>query len=72
MDFTHSAEDERFRQEFRGWLKGNLKHAPKIGDPFAETDDNDWRARVAWHKRLNQGGWVAPHCPRNTAGADAH
>ena len=68
MDFTHSAEDERFRQEFRGWLKGNLKHAPKLGDPFAETDDNDWRARVAWHKRLNQGGWVAPHWPKEYGG----
>jgi alkylation response protein AidB-like acyl-CoA dehydrogenase len=68
MDFTHSAEDEAFRQEFRAWLKGNLKHAPKIGDPFAEADDNDWRERVAWHKRLNQGGWVAPHWPKEFGG----
>jgi alkylation response protein AidB-like acyl-CoA dehydrogenase len=68
MDFTYSAEDEAFRREFRAWLKGNAKHAPVIRDVFAEEDDNDWPARVAWHKRLNSGGWAAPHWPKEYGG----
>ncbi|MGH7947816.1 MAG: acyl-CoA dehydrogenase family protein, partial [Candidatus Binataceae bacterium] len=68
MDFTYSAGDESFRKEFRQWLKGNVKYAPKIRDVFAEEDDNDWNARVAWHKRLNDGGWVAPQWPKEFGG----
>jgi alkylation response protein AidB-like acyl-CoA dehydrogenase len=68
MDFNYNPEDEAFRQDVRAWLKANAKHAPVIRDVFAEEGEDHWRARIAWHKRLYEGGWVAPHWPKEYGG----
>jgi alkylation response protein AidB-like acyl-CoA dehydrogenase len=73
MDFNFTPEDEAFRKEFRAWLD---KNAPKDGklaeaDTFAEDDDSDWGRRVAWCKRLNEGGWLGIDWPTEYGGRGA-
>ncbi len=73
MDFNFTPEDEAFRKEFRAWLD---KNAPKDGklaeaDTFAEDDDSDWGRRVAWCKRLNEGGWLGIDWPKEYGGRGA-
>src|SRR5205807_7489807 len=72
MDFNFSPEDEAFRAEFRAWLD---KNAPKGGladaDSLAEDNDDDWPKRLAWYKKLNQGGWVGIDWPKEYGGRGA-
>ncbi len=72
MDFDYSPEDEKFRAELRAWLKGN---APAKGnrslDALAEEDDEEWKQRVAWFKKLNSGGWTGIDWPREYGGRGA-
>jgi len=71
MDFKYSPEDEAFRAELRQWLEANKKFAPPPSSILAEESDDQWDARVAWHKKLNQGGWVAVNWPARYGGRGA-
>src|SRR6266849_6441809 len=68
MDFNYSAEDEAFRAEFRAWLKKNIQHAAPIRAALAEESEEDWRVRARWHRKLNEGGWMAVSWPREYGG----
>ncbi len=69
MDFRLTPEEEAFRQELRGWLKGNVP-ADWEGT-FLEEDDETWRFGRTFVKKLAQKGWVAPSWPRGYGGMDA-
>ena len=71
MDFNYTAEDEAFRAEFRAWLQTNLKHATPMQEPLADEAAGDWEARVQWHRKLNEGGWMALNWPREYGGRGA-
>jgi alkylation response protein AidB-like acyl-CoA dehydrogenase len=71
MDFNYSSEDEAFRQELRTWLEANKGFAPGSVNMMAEESDDDWGGRVKWHKKLNEGGWVAVNWPREFGGRGA-
>ncbi len=71
MDFNYSPEDEAFRNELRTWLEANKRHAPAPRNMMAEESDDDWNDRVRWHKRLNEGGWVAVNWPKEYGGRGA-
>jgi len=71
MDFNYSAEDEAFRAEVRAWLEGNQQYAPPAREPLDDGSDKDWKARIKWHKKLNEGGWVAVHWPKEYGGRGA-
>ena len=71
MDFNYSAEDEAFRQELRQWLEANRQYAPTSFSNLASEGDDHWSARVRWHQKLNEGGWVAVHWPKEYGGRGA-
>src|SRR5579884_1729232 len=73
MDFNFSAEDEAFRREFRAWLDANLPESERIEplDLVFEESEESWPRRVAWHRKLYQGGWVGISWPRAYGGREA-
>jgi alkylation response protein AidB-like acyl-CoA dehydrogenase len=71
MDFNYSVEDEAFRAEVRAWLEANQQFAPPVRGPLDDGAAPDWAARVRWHKKLNEGGWVAVHWPSKYGGRGA-
>ncbi len=71
MDFNYSAEDEAFRAELRAWLEANRRFAPRSANIMANEGEGDWEARVRWHKKLNEGGWVAVNWPKQYGGRGA-
>ena len=71
MDFTYSAEDEAFRQELRKWLEANQQYAPASVSIMSNESDAQWQSRVTWHKKLNEGGWVAVNWPKEYGGRAA-
>jgi len=71
MDFTYSPEDEAFRVEVRSWLEANKKFAPPPTNIMADEGEGDWEARVRWHQKLNEGGWVAVNWPKEYGGRGA-
>ena len=71
MDFTYSAEDEAFRQELRKWLEANQQYAPPSVSIMSNESDAQWQSRVTWHKKLNEGGWVAVNWPKEYGGRAA-
>ena len=71
MDFNYTPEDEAFRIEVRAWLEANKKFAPPPSNIMADEGAGDWEARVNWHKKLNEGGWVAVNWPKEYGGRGA-
>jgi alkylation response protein AidB-like acyl-CoA dehydrogenase len=71
MDFNFSPEDEAFRSEFRAWLAKNIEHAAPVRGPLAEEAEGEWDARVRWHRKLNEGGWIAVSWPKEYGGRGA-
>jgi len=71
MDFNFSPEDEAFRAAFRAWLEQNLQYSTPAREPLADELEGDWDARVRWHRRLHQGGWMGIHWPREYGGRGA-
>jgi len=71
MDFNYSAEDEAFRAEFRAWLEKNREYAIPIRGTLAAESDDDWADRIRWHRKLNEGRWMAVSWPREYGGRGA-
>ncbi|MGH7932527.1 MAG: acyl-CoA dehydrogenase family protein [Candidatus Binataceae bacterium] len=71
MDFNYSPEDEAFRAEFRAWLEKNRRYATPLREPLADEAQDDWEARIQWHRKLNEGGWMAVNWPREYGGRRA-
>ena len=55
----------------RAWLEANKKFAPPPSNIMADEGAGDWEARVHWHKKLNEGGWVAVNWPKEYGGRGA-
>ena len=73
MDFNYSPEDEAFRKELRTWLEANApKDAPKReGDFMHELGADDWKRRLAWHKKMHAAGWIGISWPKEYGGRGA-
>jgi alkylation response protein AidB-like acyl-CoA dehydrogenase len=71
MDFNYNPDDEAFRAEFRTWLKQNIDAATPLREALADEAAGDWEARIRWHRKLNEGGWVAINWPREYSGRGA-
>ena len=65
MDLTFSESELAFRDELRSWLQDNVP-----GDP-PEGEDDAYRFRRDWQRKLYDGGWAAVHWPREFGGRDA-
>ncbi len=77
MDFKYSDEAEAFRKEFRSWLEANMPPRREkndhedIGSEIVRTDDDDWNYSLAWHRKMNAGGWVGVSWPKAYGGRGA-
>ena len=71
MDFNYSPDDETFRAEFRAWLEANRQYAIPLREALADEADGDWDARLRWHRKLNEGGWIGLNWPREYGGRGA-
>ena len=77
MDFKYSDEAEAFRREFRTWLEANLpprrsrEPDDDVGSEIVRTDDHDWSFALAWHRKMNAGGWVGVNWPKPYGGRGA-
>jgi alkylation response protein AidB-like acyl-CoA dehydrogenase len=71
MDFNYSPEDEAFRAEFRTWLELHRQYATPAREPLADESEDDWNARIRWHRELNEGGWIGLSWPREYGGRGA-
>jgi alkylation response protein AidB-like acyl-CoA dehydrogenase len=66
MDLGYSADEERFRDEARAWLRANVpKDLPPSGT------ETGFAAHVAWEQRLHAAGWSVVAWPRAFGGRDA-
>ncbi|MEE3330615.1 MAG: acyl-CoA dehydrogenase family protein [Myxococcota bacterium] len=72
MDTRFSDEDEKFRGEIAGWLEANLKGEFEIirgrggpGDEHAFLEE-----RLAWERKMAEGGWTAVAWPKEYGGRD--
>ena len=71
MDFDYSPQEEAFRQELRAWLDAN---PPDGYDPetFELIDQEDrFRIKFDWQKKLHTAGWVGIHWPQEYGGRGA-
>jgi alkylation response protein AidB-like acyl-CoA dehydrogenase len=69
MDFSFSADEERFRTELRDWLARNpppRTYAPAGGGCQSEHANAD--AMVEWARRLAAGQWLGLTWPREFGG----
>jgi alkylation response protein AidB-like acyl-CoA dehydrogenase len=73
MDFNFTPEDEALRKELRAWLEVNAPGKGMLVDAegFAEEDENHWATRIAWARKLHQGGWVGIDWPKEYGGRGA-
>ena len=69
MDFNYSTEDEAFRREFRTWLEANAPAAPmqSLAGGF-EQDEEDWKLKLSWYRKLAAAGWTCVDWPREFGG----
>ena len=71
MDFDYSPQEKAFRQELRTWLDAN---PPDGYDPetFELIDQEDrFRVKFDWQKKLHAAGWVGIHWPQEYGGRGA-
>jgi alkylation response protein AidB-like acyl-CoA dehydrogenase len=71
MDFNLSPENMAFRDELRQWLADNLPEG--WGESVFEPEDEDENAmfRLAWERKLYQGGWNGIAWPEKFGGRGA-
>ena len=71
MDFRFTAEEERFRQEVRQFLRQELPPDwDYMEDEFAHTDEL-WAFCVSFKKKLAQKGWLTLSWPKEYGGQGA-
>src|SRR5437879_13798490 len=73
MDLRFSAEDQSFRREVRDWFEDNLTgefaEARGLGGPGSEHEG--FEVRLAWERRLAEGGWTCLGWPKEHGGRGA-
>jgi alkylation response protein AidB-like acyl-CoA dehydrogenase len=71
VDFNYTPAEEQFRSELRGWLAAALPHG--WGETVFEPEDEDQRARfrLAWERKLYEGGWAGINWPKAYGGRGA-
>jgi alkylation response protein AidB-like acyl-CoA dehydrogenase len=66
MELSHTAEQERFREEVRAWI---VEALPPEMRKRAEDGANFEHSEVMeWHKILFAKGWIAPNWPEEVGG----
>ncbi len=69
MDLSHSAADERFRSEFRGWLDDNLPAKWRTDEFWAAKDAAEsFALRREWERGKALAGWAGIAWPEEFGG----
>lgn len=70
MDLNYSAEDDAFRQEFRGWLEANLvgKFAALRGLGGSGREHEAFEERLEWNRHMAAHGWSCVSWPKEHGG----
>jgi alkylation response protein AidB-like acyl-CoA dehydrogenase len=71
MDFSYSSENQRFRDELRGWLRHNLPTGWGVTTFEPEDEDENARFRLDWERELYRGGWNGIAWPEKYGGRGA-
>ena len=71
MDFSYSPEEEKFRGQVRAWLEANAPDDIRAGQDEDLAPDARWERQKAWHKKLNEGGWIGIWWPKEYGGRGA-
>ena len=74
MDFEYTAEQEKFRHEFRDWLAANLPAdlcLDDASDDRVASDHETFERRRVWQKTMNAAGWVGITWPKEFGGRAA-
>jgi alkylation response protein AidB-like acyl-CoA dehydrogenase len=61
MDLNYSSEELAFRDDVRGWLRGNLP--ADIRDKVVQYQHLSKEDFMRWHRILAEKGWSVPHWP---------
>jgi len=72
MDLDLTAEEQRFRDEFRAWLEANIPNewsGVDVREP--ESSRQRFEFLRAWQKKMAVAGWVGIHWPREYGGRGA-
>lgn len=71
MDFSFSAEEERFRQDLRAWLKNNLPAG--WGTPAFKMPKGNDRLQFLrdWQRQMYEGGYLGLSWPQEYGGRGA-
>lgn len=59
MDYRDTAEEADYRSALKTWLADNVPERPDR----RLTDDEDAQERLAWHRRLYEGGYIGQSWP---------
>ena len=70
MRYQFTAEQEKFRQEIRDFLKQELR--PEDEQDEETGSDEAWAFAKAFQKKLAAKGWLVPHWPKQYGGMDMH
>ena len=70
MDLNLTPNEQKFRDEFRAWLKTNLPGEWK-GAPNAEDRDDYIEYLRDWQRKLYEGGWAGISWPKEYSGRGA-
>ncbi|WP_028921844.1 acyl-CoA dehydrogenase family protein [Pseudonocardia acaciae] len=70
MDLRFGEADEEFRAEVRGWLDANLRgeFAELVGTGGPGREHEHIEGRIAWERRLGEGGWIGLGWPERDGG----
>ncbi len=71
MDFSYSADAERFRAELRDWLSANLTDDLIAARRPPGRDDAAFEKLRAWNRMMADAGWAAVSWPREYGGRGA-
>jgi alkylation response protein AidB-like acyl-CoA dehydrogenase len=71
MDLTFSERERAFRDELRGWFAANDPGPEPSPGSRAGGRDAHFGWRRDFQRRLYEGGWAAPHWPREHGGRGA-
>src|SRR5260370_29016813 len=67
MDLNLIPNEQRFRDEFRAWLKTNVPEEWKGGTSAEDRDDYIEYLRN-WQRKLYEGGWAGISWPKEYGG----
>jgi alkylation response protein AidB-like acyl-CoA dehydrogenase len=68
MDLNLTAQEQRFRDEFRAWLQTNVPEEWSTFGSHDESSQERFDFLRTWQKKMYEAGWVGIHWPKEFGG----